>query len=346
MSSTIPSMPPRRRLLQLAFVVVAAIGIAAVAFVMTRQPAPPAAARAEVPPLGPFTIPPPPAEPEKQLRAELFDALGFRPGLPWGRRLDLIRALPADLTAIETDALLASLMEQTPPKVSRAIHSTYMHEIARSLQPRQAIRERFACALASLARDTKRDEVTRDYAIQHLRQVWARADADAALRGAIASTFRQFTTLDPTLSTSAVLSLHLLGSDPVNDSRTAARQIAPKSAAPPSRGDAAGQSFALPDSDLIPFLEPIFATKTTKENMPARLTAVRIAGERRIPAFRQPLLAAVKDSAEHTLVRMAAAHALGQIANPADLQALASLDPGDARVKAALPKAQNPTPAP
>lgn len=328
----------RRRLL-IVLATLSALGLAAAILVGVRRHAAP---RAPVTALGAFTVPPPPAEPGKQLRPELIEALGFGAASPWERRTDLIRALPADLTAMETDALLAALMEPCPPNVSRAVHATFIHEIARILQPRPDIRARFASALAALARDTGRDASTRDYAIQHLRQAWSRAADDPALRASITTTFRELTLLDPAIATSALLSLHLLGSAAEQGAAGSGRRVPGSVAATPAPAHDLARSFQLPDSDLAPLLEPIFAAKTSTQNMPARLTAVRIAGERRMTAFRQPLLTALSDRTEHTLVRMAAANALWKIGDPEDLETLASLDPGDARVTAAIRQALRP----
>lgn len=285
--------------------------------------------------LGSFTAPPPPAEPAKQLRPELAEALGYGPVSPWNRRTDLIRKLPSNLTAFETDALLTALMERCPPSVSTSVHATYIHEIAVILQPRAEVRRRFADALAALALDTGRDATTRDYAIQHLRQAWTRAADDPALRASIVHSFRECTRLDSAVATSALLSLHVLGSTAENRSVGIGLGVA-------SRGGTAGgtrnleSSFQLPDSDLVPLLKPIFTAKTSTSNIAARLTAIRIASDRRLAAFREPLLTALNDRSEHALVRMAAANAIGRIADPSDLQTLAKLEPSDDLVANAI----------
>jgi len=335
----------RRHLLVSLGTLLAALAVVAAAAILFRHraapPAPPAAkapavAPAPVPALGLITVPPPPAAPEKLLRPQLLEALGFGAASPWNRRLDLIRGLPADLTAVETDTLLAALMESCPTTLYPAVHSTYMHEIACILQPRDGVRGRFAQALATLARDPRRDDSTRDYAIQHLRQVWSRAGGDPALRDSVVATFRELTTLDPVVATPALLSLHLLGSPSEDVSLHGGQPAADRAAPIAARSGNPLPSYHIPDSELIPLLQPVFAATTSAASIPARLTAARIAGERRMTAFRAPLLAAVKDPSEHALVRMAAANALGKIADPADLKTLATLDPGDARVAAAL----------
>jgi hypothetical protein len=330
---------PRRRLL--AFAAMCALGLAALLVTLyQRSPVRPStnssAGAAPVQSIKPFTLPHPRANPELHLRPEVREALGIGVIPTWTRRLDLVRALPSDLTTIETDALLSAMMEQCPPSLYPAMHSTYIHEIACILQHRQEVRERFSQVLATLARDTRRDQSTRDYAIQHLRQVWTRASEDPALRTAIVATFREFTSLDPVVSTPALLSLHLLGSRSDNLAAIGGESTVSEAVFNTQRSGDSRSSIGLPDSEIAPLLQPILAATTSVGNIPARLTALRIAGERRMSAFRNPLLAALKDPSEHTLIRMAAANALGKIADPADLQSLASYEPKDARVGTAL----------
>ena len=272
----------------------------------------------------------------EQVRPELFEALESGVESPWQHRLDLIRSLPSDLTAIEVNALLTAMMEPCPAAWSPAIHSTYLHEIACILQPRQDIRERFTNVLTTLARDSRRDQSTRDYAIQHLRQVWVHASDDPALRTAIVATFREFISLDPVVSTPALLSLHLL-SLPSENGTVVSSQTAPdQSASTDDRPANPHFSPQIPDSELITLLQQGFAAKTSISNMPTRLTAIRIAGERRMTAYRAQLLGVLKDPSEHALVRMAAANAIGTIAEPVDLELLSTFDPKDARVATAL----------
>ena len=327
----------RRRPILASLAALAAMGLVAATFMLSRRPAAPGgvtSAPVPPPPLGTFTAPPPSAQASQGLRPALIEAIGLAAACPWNYRTRLIHELSNDLTAVETEALLTAMMERCPTSLNPGTHSTYMHEIACKLQPYAAIRERFARALA---RDTQRDASTRDYAIQHLRQVWSRAADDSVLRASVVATFREFTRLDTAVAASSVLSLHLLGSAAElranGDDTGAPNQAAAhsSSAAPP-----------IPDSELAPLLAPIFATENSRANLSARLTAMRIVGERRMRAFRQPLLKALTDRSEHALLRMAAAGALGSIGDPEDLQALASLDPGDARVAAALHHALRP----
>lgn len=331
--------PKKSRRVFLALAALCTIGVVVQTIVVLRRSEPPANRSKSIsaaPPVTRFVPPPPLTHPERQLRPALVEALGYSTGISWSQRIDHIRSLPKELNNDEIDALLTAMIEKCPAKISPIIHATYMHEIACLLQRREDVRARFAQALASLAQDTQQDDTTRDYAVQHLRQVWSRASGDPALRGSIVSTFRDFTTLDPVLATSGILSLHLLGTDPMTyqDGVDQDSALSPDSA-PPATSDT-GIAFAVPDADLIPFLESVFSSTTAKADVPARLTAVRIAGERRLTTFRKSLLEILKNPSEHTLVRMAAANAIGEIADPADLEGLASFDSKDPRVQAAL----------
>jgi len=253
-----------------------------------------------------------------KLRPQIAEAIGLSGVAPRSRRSDLVRTLrPETLNTDEVDALLYSMSQPCPVDVSPAVHSTYVHEIACVLEKRPDASSRLAKALAALARDTQRDDSLRDYAIQHLREVWRRAGDDLPLRVSIVSTFHEFSGLDPYIATPSILSLHLLGNEA-------------------GKSTAGAAQFHVPDAELAPFLDRIFTEKTTAQNAPSRLTAVRIVAERRLVSFRKPLLAILKDNNEQALVRMASANALGKIADPADIQILSSIKPADARVAAAI----------
>lgn len=281
-----------------------------------------------------FTAPPPPAQPEKQLRRELFLALGYGAPTPWRQRLDFLRNLPADLSAAELDAMLTAMMKLRPPDESPGTYTTYIHEIACRLQKNDKIRAPFARALATLARDTRCDPDTRDYVAQHLRQVWSRAQQDPDLRTSIFNTFSELTRLDPAIATPALLGLHLLGT--VDDSAAAMKAQPNAKPADPSETRNLSNSFEIPDAKLTDLIEPILTAKTSAQNIPARLTAFRIVGERRMHAYRPLLFVVLKDQSEHALVRMAAANAIGNIAADADLKTLASLPIEDFRVVGAV----------
>lgn len=282
-------------------------------------PAPPVAPAASV--LRSIAAPALPADTVAELRPAVAKAVVEVPAGGWNERLDRVRQLPGDLSSGEIESLLAALMEPRPTGVSAAIHSTFVHEVACVLQRQAAARQRFAEALATIARDPRRDSVTRDYAIQHLLQIWEQAGETPTLRESVTNTFREFVGLDPTVSAPALLSLHLLASD--------------------SPGDA---GFRLADAEFSALLAPVFARATTTANLPARLTAVRIVGERRLQDYRRTLLDQVANPSEHALLRMAAANALGKIARAEDLAALAALDPGDGRVATAIQHALHRSP--
>jgi hypothetical protein len=318
------------------FLVISALALSAAALLwhfQPNQPVPPPPAT--VSPLDAFTPPEASQYPETALRPALRVALGTTPGLAWEQRVHLVRQLPEDLSEAETNALLAALVERRPDGVSAALFSSYIHEIACRLQAQPTVREPFAQALATLVRDSRRDPTSRDYAMQHLRQVWDRAPDNPAFRDAVAATFAEFAGLEPAIAASALLSLHLLGTTP-----------APVVAPAPLAGASRPSRFAVPDSEIFPLLTAVFSQAPAADNLPARLTACRIAGDRRLAGLRAPLLARLRNPAEHAMVRMAAANALGRIADPGDLAALSSYDPGDHRVATALQYALRAQPRP
>jgi len=308
-----------------------ALGLAVAGFVLLRRGSAPLPEPAPVAALGQFTVPPQAGG--KILRPQLAEALGGTS--PWKHRTDLIRALSVDLTADETEAMLMAMMERCPQHVDPGVHSTYMHEIALQLQNQTSVRERFARALATIARDTKQDASTRNYAIQHLRHVWARSAGDPGLRAATVLTFRELTRLDPVVSVPSLLSLHLLGS-------ASEQRAAEGVAAPLPTSAKAVPAYFIPDAEITPLLDPIFATANSRDNLAARVTAMRIIGERRIKSYRPLLLQTVADRSGHAVLRMAAVGAIGNIAEPEDLKLLATLQPGDERVASALRHALRP----
>ncbi len=316
-------------------ILVAVTAIGAAALMLSRKKEASPVASATNPPggvLGSFEIPPPPKLTDPLIRPELKEALGTV--APLNYRTDLIRALPArSLRPVEIDAMLAAMV-QRPVREQTVVHSTFMHQIACILHLYPDIRERFARALATLARDTQRDSSTRDYAIQHLRTIWSDASGDPALRTAIVATFHEFAESNSMIAPSGLLSLHILHStpNPVKPAQSTAKAASQPYIAP---------VFHIPDSYFAPILERIFSEKTSTANIATKMTALRIVNERRLSAFRQPLLAALQDRNEHMMVRLAAVSALGKITDAADLPALAAITPNDTRVATALQSALN-----
>ena len=315
-----------KRRLALSLATIALLAAAASWWHLSRRPAG-ATTSAASSPASEAAVPQPPAG---VLRPVVEKPVDTSSPISWEERLDLVRNLPSDLGRIELNALLDALVVPRPDGVSPSFHSSYLHEIACVLQGQPAVLPRFADALTDIAKDTARDEVSRDYALQHLRQAWQRAANQPALQDSISSNLRALVSRnDPAVSVSALLSLHLLGTAPVGES-----QVGASGQASPASG-----RFEVSDDEIAPLLGPLLSEKANPANpanLSAKLTAARIVGERRLANFRQPLLASLNDHSEHALVRMAAANALGRIGDPGDIATLAALDPGDDRVAAAI----------
>ncbi len=257
------------------------------------------------------------------IRPELANALGLRDPMSDSERLDVLRGMTDDngLSETECEALLAALLERRPPAVDAGWHSAYVHAISCVLQHQEGIRERFARVLATIARDQKRDEVVRDYAMQHLRQLWDRAGNAGSLRALVEGTFRELVEKDRVLAASALLSLHLLGTP---------------AGAPDNASKSSDSRYKVADADLAPLVSNILKEAPSPDTIRSRMTASRVAGDRRLSSSRAPLLDIARNTREHTLVRMAAISALGEIGDATDLKALSSLEVEDPRLSRAV----------
>jgi hypothetical protein len=269
---------------------------------VVRRPAPPPPAVDLPLILAPLLPGPPGDDPAGGLRPELREILGFVPGTGPDRRLELLRNCVAGLSAPECEALLAALAQRREPATDAGWHAEYVHLVSLILQQHPKVADRFARVLAAVAADASRDEVVRDYAMQHLRQVWDRADRRPELRDRIVGTFRHVGAADPVLGASAVLSLHLLGWE-------------------------SGQP-AVPTGELTPLIGQALAAPAAPERLRLRMSCLRVAADRGVvgvlPAIRR---IAADSSGEHALARMSVIAALGRLGEPADralLQALAT----------------------
>ena len=223
-------------------------------------------------------------------------------------RADALRAIGDDLTSGESNALLAVLLTPRDPSAPEGPHSVGFHETALALHKQATIRGEFARTLATVARDLQRDHVIRDYAIQHLGQLWQ--NSDPALADRIQATLVEIADKSPDIAPSAILALHLLGT--------------------PST------PHAVADGKLEPRVRKLLAKDETTSTA-ARMTALRIVGERRLAGFHDDLARIAADSTSgHTLVRMAAIAAIARFTDPDDLPLLRDLDHSDPRMASAI----------
>lgn len=267
---------------------------------VTWRPTPPSPAGDNPQTLAPLLPGPPRDDPADGLRPELREILGFVPGIGPDRRLELLRNCGAGLSRPECEALLAALAQRREPATDAGWHAEYVHLISLVLQQHPKVADRFARVLAAVAADASRDEVARDYAMQHLRQVWDRADGKPELRDRIVATFRHSGVPDPVLGASAVLSLHLLGLE--------------------------NGKPAVSTGELEPLVGRALAAPAAPERLRLRMSCLRVAGERgmvaMLPAIRR---IAADSSGEHALARMTAIAALGRLGGPADRALLQGL---------------------
>jgi hypothetical protein len=277
--------------------------------VFSDQGPPPAAGPGPLVPLRPA---PAGERAAAELRGEVREILALGRQASPGRRLELLRTCGDDLNGAERDALLAALAQPRDPAAGAGWHAEYFHGIALVLRRLPPIRGRFARVLACVAADHSREEVVRDYALQHLREVWERSGDTPRLRASITETFRQLAD-DELLGPTALLSLHLLGFDP------------------------GGSQAAVPTAELEPLVLRALDAPPGPGAVPMRLGSLRIAAERGMPGALPGIRRIAADSAgEHALARMAAIAALGRLGGSADRAMIEGLGTSpDPRIAAA-----------
>lgn len=260
-----------------------------------------------------------------QLQPRIAEALDLAGATPRARRIEILRSFNGPLSETDHEALLAALMEPRPPGISEGWFSEYFHRVASLMQSHQGDQRNFARVLATVARDPSRDGVVRDYAIQHLRQVWDRADPSGDLRPSVEAAFRELCSSASGVSPAALLSLHLLGT-PAGGDR-------------PDLSPSPPRTYAVDNAELEPLVLGIFHQAPSASAISARMTACRVAGDRKLGAAGNHLIQIARNPSEHALVRMAAVNAIGRIGNTPDLASLATLEPGDQRVAQAIQSA-------
>jgi hypothetical protein len=238
------------------------------------------------------------------VRADVLVSLGYTKEQNMEARVAVTKTLPHDLSSIELDALLRFLTEHRPATIAEGAHAYFFHELCNKLHHFTNIRALYAAALSEVAGDAKHDAITRDYAIQHLRRIWDKSPDDQAIRQNVQASFWQLAAGDSTISASAMLSLHNLG---VTESPAADYAQAP-----------------VATTDFQPFLDSVLRQPPTASTIPQRMTAVRIAGDRKVNSTSELLLAIVESDSEHMLVRTSAINALGKLGMKEQLVSLST----------------------
>jgi len=178
-------------------------------------------------------------------------------------------------------------------------------------------RKRFARALVAVAADQKKAPILRDYSMQHLRTLWKFSRSDSPLQDSIEQFFHSLAD-DEQLSSSALLSLHLLCDDAIIST---------------------GQNQSVRENQINRHIEdreliPILQRSLQREGMPERaLTAIKIIKERQLSEFLPELRAASsRENGEHVMIQMAAIAALSKFQLPEDKQLIESLESEDLRI--------------
>lgn len=235
------------------------------------------------------------------LRQDVLTVMGYDEADHVDKKIAVTKSLPSDLSQLELETLLRSLLEKRPAHLRDGQHAFAFHELCNKLHRYKQIREKYAETLYQVALDNSYDAVVRDYAIQHLRRVWSAADL--GLRASIEASFWKLAESQPAISASAILSLHTLGV------KTSPKQDY--------------QSASVSSDHFKPYLKKILSAPMSQDNIPQRMIAVRVIGDRGLLDMANELVSVIKNPHEHTLVRAAAINALGK----SDRQQLQNLDP-------------------
>lgn len=257
---------------------------------------------------------PPAPQVDQSIRPDIAKAINI--STPSEQRIELIDQISVDLTETEVLVLLHEIFNGPPSSEDAPWHSTYIHKVCGLLQGVPSSHDALANVLSSVAADRSFPEVHRDYAFQHLRILWhasldPSAPTETQIRNAsIEATFRKLAVERPETAAQSLLGLHELRHT---------RDIP-----------------AVEDTEIAELVRTTLSSPDNKENLPARMTAVRILGERRIQGQGDSLRGIAASSSEHSLVRASAIAALGRIALPEDLEFLTTLRSTDPIVAEAL----------
>lgn len=274
-------------------------------------------------PLKPLTLKPVDLS-KHSIRAEIRQALGVAPEIEMEQRIEILHSFDDVPTGPECEAMLFVALQPRKNTFS-SVHSTYVHEIFTLVQRQTGVAEKFARVLATLALDSKRDGVIRDYSLQHLRNLWARKTTKIPLRRSIQVTFTRLATSDDTLAASALLSLHVLGdvNQTVTDGTHHKKTWIP----------------GVSDEELRPLLERVFDSPGESESVGLRLAALRVVKERELKVFLPEIRKmASGQQTEQVLVRMSAVSTLANIGADEDRKILTAMKTEDPMVRAAINK--------
>jgi hypothetical protein len=261
------------------------------------------------PPLESISIPRADWQSESNLRQEVKFLLD--PSTPGRQRIDLLRACGSDLGDPDIDALLGEVSNPPDPLLDSDLQAEYFHEICHLLRRIPNAREKLARVLVGVASNPRRQLIARDYAIQHLRQLWVLAEDQAVIRDGIKKRFKELAHADAPVVAPALLSLHVLG------------------------GSAKSKGGEVSDAEIQPLLAEVLARKPDASGIAASMAALRIAGERKLDGLTPKIREIAADSSVHALVRMAA---ISVISNAGSTPAtfLESIDRSDPKVDGAV----------
>jgi len=273
-----------------------------------NSPTPSASAPA---PFQPITLPQPTKEEiTSALRPSLAQALAFTGSASPSERLSLIYKFPDDLSEIENKAVLAKLLAPPSADASPGWHAEFLHALCLLLQRSLPDPHLFSRTLLTLAHDSSRPLVIRDYAIQHLAQFYSSPFASDD-HAAIVSSLLDLAQNSTPVSAPALLALHFLGP--------------PDRLDPTFRGETQPKP-AVSDQDLTPLLAAILSSPSP---LPTTMAALRTIADRKLTTHRPTLRALINNPDHPALLRASALGSLASFQDPDDSSFFASLPPSD-----------------
>lgn len=230
-------------------------------------------------------------------------------------RIDLAIACDRDLNNNEITALLVEVSTPAVAGVDMGWHSQYFHEICRQLHHHSSIRNRFARVLLEVSADTERPQIEREYAVQHLREVWRTAADDNTLRQALVANFKTLVKDSRELAGPALLSLHFLGNNPDREWN--------------------GSGAIIANKEIEPLVSNLLEQSRDKAVTGGVMAALRIAGDRTLTGAMPSIKQVAADSSVTAIVRMAAVSIIAK-SSPDPAPFLQSISPGEPLVDQAI----------
>jgi len=239
--------------------------------------------------------------------------------IPWQKRVEKLRSLDAaNLSQTELDQLYLLLDHQTQGQTPRQWW-VVLNEVMEQIRKQAIKRDQITDTFSNILTDPARDDLTRDYAAQHLAQ-WISSghpnlpyEEDPAKRNQALDTLTQQVT-DPTLQDTSIPGTILNGLLDIT------RQ---------------GLDTTSHWDNLTPWLEETI-TNPNGQNLPLRTTAINTIGELKKQEFYPQIKSLATDETQDFGIRLTSVAALGHLMQDSDIQLLQDLAQNEGRLRYAV----------